>query len=211
MQRFILRENIDRFERLLSFESDEVVRRTLRALLTEAQRKLAETEARMSGVERWSVTALRAEGLLGRMQPIISKFQQDFEISGRPYLVLDPRPGLYIVDINDAYAEASMAARRKVAGERLFDVFPDNPDDPSADGVNNLYNSLKTAAETGKPHTMAVQRYDVRDKCGRFVERYWRPLNTPLLNEEGRLIFLLHHVEDVTEAVLNKRLDRSKD
>jgi len=80
-----------------------------------------------------------------------------------------------------------MTARDAIAGEKLFDVFSDNPNDPSADGVSNLYASLKIAAETGRPHTMAFQRYDVRDAAGRFVERYWRPLNTPLFDQEVHL------------------------
>jgi hypothetical protein len=36
----------------------------------------------------------------------------------------------------------------------------------------------------------------------RFIERYWRPVNTPLLDEDGHLAFLLHQVEDVTAEVL---------
>ena len=70
-------------------------------------------------------------------------------------LVLDPAPGLHIVDINDAHGRATMTNRRGIAGEQLFDVFPDSPGEPSTDGVSNLYTSLKIAAQTGKPHTMA--------------------------------------------------------
>ena len=44
----------------------------------------------------------------------------------------------------------------------------------------------------------AVQRYDVRDPGGNFVERYWQPLNSPVLNEAGHLNFILHHVINVT-------------
>jgi hypothetical protein len=49
-----------------------------------------------------------------------------------------------------------MTSRHRLAGERLFDVFPDNPDDPPADGVSNLYASLRIAAETGQPHAMKI-------------------------------------------------------
>jgi hypothetical protein len=94
-----------------------------------------------------------------------------------------------------------MVDRLRIAGDRLFDVFPDNPDDPLADGVSSLFRSLTIATETGRRHTMAVQRYDVRDPDGRFVERFWQPENTPLFDEDGRLVALLHHVEDVTGRV----------
>jgi hypothetical protein len=68
-------------------------------------------------------------------------------------------------------------------------VFPDNPDDAAADGASNLYAWLRIAAETGRPHAMEVQRYDMRDPTGRFVERDWRPRNTPVFDAAGR-----HHM-----------------
>jgi signal transduction histidine kinase len=48
---------------------------------------------------------------------------------------------------------------------------------------------------------MAVQRYDIRDRSGRFVERYWAPSNASVLTGEGTLLALVHRVEDVTAYV----------
>jgi hypothetical protein len=67
--------------------------------------------------------------------------------------------------------------------------------------VSNLYASLRTVAQTGRAHAMAVQRYDTRDPDGPFVERRWQPINSPVHDEDGRVVFLLHHVEDVTDQV----------
>jgi len=193
MQRFILRQNLIRFRRLLAEEADEKMRLTLQSMLRSTQRELALLEAKSSGVS--SIASLKEHRS-------ISEFRGEFEKSPHLYLVLDPRPGLHIVDVNDAYARATMIDRGGVCGEKMFNVFPDNPDDPTADGVSNLYDSLQTAAKSGRPHAMMVQRYDVRDPNGKFVERHWRPVNTPLLDERGRLIYLLHHVEDVTNEFL---------
>lgn len=57
----------------------------------------------------------------------------------------------------------------------------------------------------GRPHAMAVQKYDipVRDGDG-FEERYWKPLNTPVLRD-GELVALIHHVEDVTADMIHRR------
>lgn len=120
------------------------------------------------------------------------------ENAAQSYMVIDPRPGLHIIDINDNYAEHTLTQRRKVAGEKLFDIFPDNPFDPDADGVGNLFESLQRTAQSGRPHEMAVQRYDVQDDWGGFVEKHWRCTNIPVFDEHGRLVFLLHHAEDVT-------------
>ncbi|QHO72499.1 diguanylate cyclase [Bradyrhizobium sp. CCBAU 051011] len=129
------------------------------------------------------------------------EFQPEFENSQHPYMLLDPGPGLRIVDINDAYARATFISRSDVVGKSLFEVFPDNPGDEFADGVSNLFTSLRIVAQTGHAHAMSVQRYDIRDPGGNFIERHWQPINTPIHDRDGHLIFLLHHVEDVTAQV----------
>jgi len=88
-------------------------------------------------------------------------------------------------------------------GRGLFDVFPDNPDDPSATGESNLRRSLEAVIGTKAAHAMAVQKYDIprpTAKGGGFEERYWSPLNTPVLSSGGEVTLIIHHVEDVTDA-----------
>ncbi len=89
-----------------------------------------------------------------------------------------------------------------------FDIFPDNPDDALADGVSNLFASLRTVVKTGQAHAMAVQRYDIRDSRGQFVERRWQPINSPIHDRDGILIYILHHVEDVTANLVSPPADR---
>lgn len=125
-------------------------------------------------------------------------FRDIIEASAELYMVLDPRVGLHIVDINDAYASGTLTTRRQTAGGKLFDVFPDNPDLSDADGVGNLFESLQRVAQSGRPHTMAIQRYDVQDAAGDFVEKHWKCTNIPIFDEDGKLTYLLHHAEDVT-------------
>lgn len=202
MQRFILAQNIERFQNLLTQETNERQRGTLRLLLSSAQRELAAFDSLVLGAQRYRGQFDQPRSPLNVTAKDLRTFQTLMEGASRPYLLLDPRPGLHIIDINDAYSAATMTERRLVAGEKFFDIFPDNPALPDADGVSNLYASLKMAAQGGRPHAMAIQRYDVRDPEGQFVERYWLPLNSPIFDEEGRLLYLLHHVEDVTGEMM---------
>ncbi|MHB0790277.1 PAS domain-containing protein [Bradyrhizobium sp. 5.13L] len=126
----------------------------------------------------------------------------DFARSPHAYMLLDPGPGLQIVDINAAYAQATLTDPDTVVGRSLFEVFPDNPDEPLADEISNLFASLRTVVQTGRAHAMSVQRYDIRDPDGAFLERHWRPINSPIHDADGRLAFLLHHVEDVTDQMV---------
>lgn len=63
-------------------------------------------------------------------------FQAWFESTPGLYLVL--RPDFTIVAVSDAYLRARMTRRDEILGRGIFDVFPDNPDDPTATGVSTL-------------------------------------------------------------------------
>jgi two-component system, LuxR family, sensor kinase FixL len=130
-------------------------------------------------------------------------FRALFEAVPGLYLVLTP--ALVIVGASDAYLRATMTERDAVLGRGLFEVFPDNPDDPGATGVSNLRASLERVLRLRRPDAMAVQKYDVRRPDGSFEERHWSPLNTPVLDERGEVRWIIHRVEDVTELVRLKR------
>lgn len=202
MQKFICEQNVAHFQRLLSQTTEPGLRRTLDALLKSAQRDLALLEAALSGADRSEINERRRHH--SDAQAILAQFRPEFESSPHPYMLLDPGPGLHIVDINEAYARATFTNRAEIVGRSLFEIFPDNPDDALADGVSNLYSSLRTVVQTGQPHAMAVQRYDVRSPEGRFVERHWQPVNSPVHDGSGLLIYILHHVEDVTPQALSR-------
>ncbi|UOQ77654.1 PAS domain-containing protein [Hymenobacter sp. 5516J-16] len=54
---------------------------------------------------------------------------------------------------------------------------------------------------------MALQHYDVLDpdRPGHFVERHWKPLNTPVFDAQGKLRYIIHSSVNVTEEVLSRR------
>jgi len=199
MQRFVCEQNIVHFERLLNETADPTVQTTVRGLLASAKRQLALLSSAASGADKSPLEQRRRQQ--SEAETIRRQFQPEFDASRHPYMLLDPGPGLLIVDINDAYAAATLVSRGDVVGRSLFEIFPDNPDDPLADGVSNLYSSLRIVGETGQAHAMAIQRYDIRDTDGTFVERHWQPINSPIHDTTGHLVYLLHHVEDVTAQV----------
>ncbi len=128
-----------------------------------------------------------------------------FERSPSLYLVLSR---VYdVVAVSDAYLRATMTRREEIVGRNLFEIFPDNPDDPAADGSRNLRLSLETVLETRAAHSMAIQKYDIRNAQGGFEERYWSPINTPLLDANGEVLQIIHRVEDVTDLMRLRQRD----
>ncbi len=129
-------------------------------------------------------------------------FQALFEGAPNLYLVLTP--DLKIAAVSDAYCRATMTTRDGILGLGIFDAFPDNPADTTATGAGNLRSSLDRVRQFRRPDAMAVQKYDIprpASEGGGFEERYWSPLNTPVLDGHGEVAWIIHRVEDVTELV----------
>lgn len=129
-----------------------------------------------------------------------------FETLPDLYLILSS--GLVILTASNAYLNATLTERETLVGKHIFEAFPDNPNTPEANGVNNLKVSLQMVLSTKKPHQMPLQHYDVPRPAflgGGFEQKYWSPLNTPVLDGQGEVIYLIHKVEDVTEQVLTRK------
>ncbi len=121
-----------------------------------------------------------------------------FTVTAAPYLLLDTE--LRIVTANPAYLRATRRDRDELTGTPMFDAFPDNPADTTATGVTNLTASLEHVLRRAAAHQMGLQRYDITttDAPEEFTSRTWVPVNSPLTDPDGRVVGLLHHVEDVT-------------
>jgi signal transduction histidine kinase/DNA-binding NarL/FixJ family response regulator len=142
----------------------------------------------------------------------IADFKLVFESAPGLFLVLDP--SLRIVAVSDLYLSATMTKREAIVGRPLFDVFPDNPGDTTATGEQNLRASLERVKRTLAPDTMAVQKYDIRkpeSEGGGFEVRYWSPVNTPVVVAGGKLAYIIHRVEDVTEFVRLKQNESQRE
>lgn len=116
------------------------------------------------------------------------------------YLILSP--DFTIIGVNAAYLAATLTRREDIVSRALFDVFPDNPDDPAADGTRNLRASLRRVLMHRQADRMPIQKYDIplpSEAGGGFEVRYWSPINTPVLSGDGEIRFIIHAVTDVTE------------
>ncbi|GAA4054260.1 PP2C family protein-serine/threonine phosphatase [Streptomyces shaanxiensis] len=110
---------------------------------------------------------------------------------------------LLYADANEDFQRLSGRTRDQLVGRYIFDVFPENPNDPTATGMRDVRASMLRVVATGERDTMALQRYDVEDpmRPGQWEERYWSPINAPVRGPDGKVEFVLHRVEEVTELI----------
>lgn len=117
---------------------------------------------------------------------------------------MSPDSDLRVLAASDAYLKATMTKREEIVGKKFFDIFPDNPDDPSTNGSRNIGASLARVLKTRTPERLDIQKYDVPRPAhlgGGFEEKYWSPQHVPILGANGKVEGLMQHVEDITAVV----------
>lgn len=146
---------------------------------------------------------VRERELRQQAEKMAYHFKTFFETAPGKFLVLHP-DNYEIVAVSDAYLKATFTNREEITGRSVFEVFPDDPSDLPSDGTRNLKASLERVKASGTADIMAVQRYPIplpEERGGGFEERYWSPVNSPVKDPDGRIAFIIHRVEDVTEFV----------
>jgi PAS domain S-box-containing protein len=107
-----------------------------------------------------------------------------------------------ILEATDVYLRMTMRSREDIVGRNVFEAFPDNPNDTSSHNTSLLKVSIDKAIQSKQPDTMVSLRYDIplpEEKGGGFDTRYWDVIHTPIVNTEGKVLFVTQKTMDVTE------------
>lgn len=117
-------------------------------------------------------------------------------------------PDLTVAMVTDEYLRATMVRREDLVGHNIFDVFPENPETHSANSAANVRASLEKVFRTGEIDELPIQKYDVQRPAaegGGFEERYWNLKSFPGVDGTGKVAYVVHRVEDITEIVKLKQ------
>jgi PAS domain-containing protein len=109
-------------------------------------------------------------------------------------------PDFVIEAASNSFVAVTGTPRADMLGRNIFDVFPDNPNDPTAHSVAEVRAALERVLATGQPNDLPAQRYALADPAnpGQFIEHYWQSRNTPVLDEQGRVTHLIQTVVNIT-------------
>jgi signal transduction histidine kinase len=126
-------------------------------------------------------------------------FEAIFNAAPNAYMVVDRE--LRYVAVNEAYLAATYRLREELMGQRLLDMFPNDPEDLGNHSRRRLQTSLEQVIATGEPDVLPFIQYRifVRPPEGRgFEEHYWSATHTPLFDANGKVELVLQHTVDVT-------------
>ena len=201
MRRFVLQENIRRWEAALAQADAAENLAILNGVIETSRRELALLDALENGaLPPWQRRPVTDDAPL--IAAAVAAFRRRYETSPQVAALIDPRPGLVFRDVNPAWERSgSGRPRREIVGRAFFDMFPDRPNSPSAQGIVVSYEALRDAAERQEVICKGVHRYDLPTPQGGLVERYWRNVVRPLPEAADPLSFLVLEVNDVTDAV----------
>ena len=126
--------------------------------------------------------------------------RQIFEATPGQMAVL--RPGSFEVLVGTAeFFRAIGREAAQAVGRPLFELFPENPEDPERRAARQLEASLRRVEVFKVTHMLPIRQFPVFLSDDRFVERYWSTINTPVLSPHGDVEFIIHRVEDITELM----------
>jgi len=148
----------------------------------------------------------REEQLRSQAEAAAFHFQALFESAPGKLLVIDP-DSYAIVAISDAYLEATMRRRPDITGRPLFDVFPDDPDDPEANGVALVTAAIERVKKTGISEALPLVRFPVERPAsdgGGFADMWWLTVFSAVNGPDGRTSYIICRSEDVTELIASR-------
>ena len=126
-------------------------------------------------------------------------FQGLFEATPVALMVLDHE--LRYVAANAEYLRVTASRRDDLLGRRIFELFPNDPDDPNNVPARMLRASFERVLATGQPDHLALIPYKVPmhvDGEVRVVDRVWSATHCPVLDGGGRVAFILQYTVDVS-------------
>ncbi|MEX0661894.1 MAG: PAS domain-containing protein [Balneolaceae bacterium] len=119
-----------------------------------------------------------------------------------------------VLDASEGFLNVTHNERDGIIGKYIFDIFPEISDqDISVIFINTMRDSINQAVKEKTTHTSPVVRYQVpshKPDNGEGI-RYWKAINTPILDDDKNVTFISQRYIDVTDSrELSEQLEVEK-
>ena len=117
-------------------------------------------------------------------------------------MVFQPNAPLFtILAVSDELLRITRRKRKDTVGKNVFEIFPAPPGQINNNGPVSLQGSLEKVLHHKTMEHLPAVRYDIVNEEGLFEERYWSAHNTPVLNNEGEVAYIIHTSFDITNQL----------
>ncbi|RZK50656.1 MAG: PAS domain-containing protein [Pedobacter sp.] len=123
-----------------------------------------------------------------------------FNHSQSAMVIIEPDERLTVLDVNEAYIKETWVTREQVQGTSLR-VKSNNPALQDAEQDRDaICTKVDLAIQTQKPTYLNEFRYDLYHPATNSVkEVYWNFIFTPIVGNEGKVIYVIFAFENITE------------
>ena len=121
-------------------------------------------------------------------------FAAAFDASPNPYVVMTPT--FVILHANAAYLRVTGRTLADIVDRSMFDAFPSTADGGMDESGMLLRESLERTVRLAQPDLLPLIRYGIATDTPQgkvFDYRYWSATHTPLLGDDGRVVYVLQH------------------
>jgi signal transduction histidine kinase/ActR/RegA family two-component response regulator len=126
-------------------------------------------------------------------------------------LVILPDKSFTILAMTEAFERNTPKSAKDVIGRGLFESYPEDPHDDNANGAKALRESLHRVLASKTTDVIPIQRYSVEYEKDRYHVTFWSVENSPVLDDDGRVSYIIHTVQNITDWVKSKNLEQVVD
>lgn len=117
------------------------------------------------------------------------------------YLVLI-NPDLSVLSVSDGFLGVTENTRRDIIGRSVYQIFSDVENNLDEIFLEKIKESLNKVSEGKTTETTPVLRYNIsgNNKSNGYEVRYWKVINTPILDNSDEIKYIKQIYIDVTES-----------
>lgn len=135
-------------------------------------------------------------------------FEEIFQESPVPSVILGAdAPAFTIIEVNQSFLRLSNRSRQDLIGQGFFQTYP-HPDVQTTENAADVRKSLAQVLQDKRSVRDAVQQINHRS-TGTFQSLFFlQATNKPVLDESGKIKYIIRSLEDVTETVVTQIKER---
>jgi PAS domain S-box-containing protein len=132
-----------------------------------------------------------------------SEFQKFFQGATRSLIIKADAPTFTVLAASDKYLALTHKKREEVLGNGLFHTYPGAHSDPKE--KDSVFSSFVRVISSRETDELPIFKYEISIGDNGIKEtHYWTNVNEPILDEEGRVAYIINTTTNITAKILQQ-------